>query len=285
MAHSICSTAQNGQLPYFRRLWDTLLAPGVDPERKLEQLFAVETEEFGLGTGFFTRIDPDAETQRFELVYGPQGELTDGNTVPLSESYCRKTIADPEGTMAVSDAAEEGWKGDPAYERFGLGSYVGTTVSIDGELYGTLCFADVTPRSDPISDEEIILVEMLGDWLTYELTRLGEPTNATPGGVEDRVVPPERLDSMLDALGSPTRRLVLLRLLEEPHNVSLDTLKRSIDTEHAAVQLHHNHLPKLERGGYIEQDADAGTVSRGPEFDDIEALLELLQRYGTESSG
>jgi len=42
------------------------------------------------------------------------------------------------------------------------------------------------------------------------------------------------------------------------------------------VVLRHNHLPKLEAHGLVEWNPDAGTVSRGPAFDEVEPALEVL---------
>lgn len=42
------------------------------------------------------------------------------------------------------------------------------------------------------------------------------------------------------------------------------------------VSLHHNHLPQLVDLGYIEWDAEAGVVSRGDAFEDIEPALRVL---------
>jgi len=98
-----------------------------------------------MNCAFLSHIDLETKTQRFEIVYGPHEVLKSDVPVPLSQSYCRKTITDPEGTMAVSDALAEGWEDDPAYETFGLRSYLGTRVSVDDELYGTLCFVDTAP--------------------------------------------------------------------------------------------------------------------------------------------
>lgn len=131
MAHPLSRPPQSGALPHFERLWRTLLAPGIDLGTKFERLCEVETEALDLSTAFLSRIDLDDETERFQIVYGPQDELTAETTVPLSTTYCRKTIAEPSGTLVVSDAADEGWDGDPAFERFGFETYVGTTVAAD----------------------------------------------------------------------------------------------------------------------------------------------------------
>jgi hypothetical protein len=42
------------------------------------------------------------------------------------------------------------------------------------------------------------------------------------------------------------------------------------------MELRHVHLPKLEAEDVIEWDSEAGTVSRGPSFEEIEPALRFL---------
>ena len=286
MSHSICTTGHGGELSYLQRRWSVLLAPERDLWSKLEYLFGEESEEFALEVAFFSRIDREAGTQHFEIVHGDHEHLAAGSPVPLSETYCRKTIAEPRGTMAVSDALADGWGDDPAYDTFGLGSYLGTTVTLEGDLYGTLCFASRAPREDPITDEEVALLELYGQWLTYEVNQwTGPPPRRSVHGLrEEPASPPApRLDSMLDALGNEARRSILLALRHDAPGTILDVSDRSTDTEEA-IQLYHTHLPKLAEDGYVEWDRDSNTLSRGPRFPDIEPLLRLLEEYLTGDS-
>lgn len=46
--------------------------------------------------------------------------------------------------------------------------------------------------------------------------------------------------------------------------------------ERLDMELSHVHLPKLEDSGLIEWDSEAGTVSRGPAFEEVEPVLRLL---------
>ena len=281
MAHTICRSPQSGVIPYLQRRWRVLLAPERDLWSKLEQLFGEEAGEFGLEYAFVSRIDRDAGTQQFEIVHGDHEHLAAGRTVPLSETYCRKTIAEPRGTMAVSDALAEGWGDDPAYDTFGLGSYLGTTLTLEGDLYGTLCFASRSPRQDPITDPEVALLELYGRWLSCELHQwTGPPAQNHPrSNLQEPARPPSpRLDSMLDALSNDTRRSILLALLHESPGTILDVSERSTDTDEA-IQLYHTHLPKLQGDGYLEWDRDSNTVSRGPQFHHIEPFLRFLEEY------
>lgn len=286
MIHSISTTTQNEKLAHIQRVWNSLLAPHVDLWSKLDQLFANETDEFGLQYGFFSRIDLDTETQRFEVVHGPSDNLQEKTDVPLETTYCRKTIADPAGTMVVNDALAEGWAGDPAYETFGFGSYVGTTVNAEGELYGTLCFARADPRDEPLTREEVILVEMYGQWVTYELNQwAGPPTHDTGDTADEYSMSPSQIDGIMDILSNHVRRCVLIAFLEGISEADIETLRQLSHVENNEKLLYHVHLPKLAHAGYIEWDRDSNVVARGPRFREIEPLLDLLKEHSTECFG
>ena len=280
MTHSICTSDADEVVPHFQRLWRTLLVPDVDPNARLEQLFEHETAEFDLEYAFVSSIDQEHGTERFDVVYGSHERVKPGTTVPLTETYCRKTIEHPEGTLAISDAVAEGWADDPAYQTFELGSYLGTTVSVDGEVYGTLCFADHEARTEPFVNVEKALVEMHGQWVSYVLALSEEPPIRTTriDAIEGRTVSREGIDSMMDALKNWTRRSVLMALLDATET-SLDALEGRVIDETERIQLHHSHLPRLANAGYVAWDADAGTVARGPRFSEVEPLVRLLREY------
>ena len=118
--------------------------------------------------GFVTEIEP-AEQAIVEAV-GEHELLQPGETCPIEESYCRRTI-EGDGFLAVADAVEEGWQDDRAYERFGLGSYIGGKLVVDGDLVGTLCFASNDPRGRPFTDSERTFVELASRWQGYEIQK------------------------------------------------------------------------------------------------------------------
>lgn len=284
MSQSMHVAAQSNELRYFERLWKDCLQPDLDFGTKIERLFRTETAEFDLDYGFLSRIDPEAETEQFVMTHGPHERLQAGETVPLSTTYCRKTITDPDGTVAISDAPAEGWGGDVAYETFGLDSYLGTTVTVEGELYGTLCFAKEEAREDPFTHEEQSLLEMHGEWVAHELHQWGGPPVADTIDeiAESREISPREIDSMVEALGTQPRRFVLFALLDDTVEDPLEILERTTVGDGARIELRHVHLPKLEQGDFIEWDRDSDLVTRGPEFAAIEPLLRLLDEYSSE---
>jgi hypothetical protein len=271
-------------LPYFQRLGRTLFAPSVDPNTRLGELFERETVEFDMEYAFLSQIDRESESQRYKIVHGAHEILNSTTTVPLSKTYCRETIAHPEGTLAVSDAPAEGWRNDPAYELFGFGSYLGTTVSVAGKTYGTLCFADSTVRGEPFTENEKALVDMYGQWVGYMLSYCDESLTreACIDTIEGRAVSSDGIDSMMDVLSTHTRRVILMALLGDTTETSITTLERGPHRNINRIQLYHKHLPKLAESGYINWDDDADTISKGPKFSEVEPLVQLLNEYEAE---
>lgn len=73
------------------------------------------------------------------------------------------------------------------------------------------------------------------------------------------------------------RLMITLLLLRDGQKSESDLLLRG-EPESREVEddLVENHLPKLEEAGYIEWDRESGTISKGPRFDEIEPILELM---------
>ncbi|ELY63374.1 hypothetical protein C492_07030 [Natronococcus jeotgali DSM 18795] len=93
------------------------------------------------------------------------------------------------------------------------------------------------------------------------------------------------MDHLLDVLANKYRRRVLVALLEHnpqddhdpqiPDNVNYE----AEDLESLMINMRHTHLPKLEDARFIEWDRETNTVRKGPQFEDIRPLLELMENH------
>jgi signal transduction histidine kinase len=137
-------------------------------EGKVDAILTIGCEYLDVPNGFLTRIEDG--TQHVEVSHATHPLLQPGETCPLDEAYCKRTL-EREQLLTIVEASDEGWAEDPAYETFGLETYVGGRVEADGERYGTLCFADTSPRDDPFTDAQRTFVELLTRWVSYELER------------------------------------------------------------------------------------------------------------------
>ena len=153
---------------YRRRLYGIVADAELTFDERLQRALALGCEYLDLETGILTHIEGDF--QRIVEAHGPHEGIQPGDECALSEAYCRKTIESDE-PMTVEHAAEAGWEDDPAYERFGLETYVGVKLMVDGDLYGTVCFADRSPRETGFSELELAFVDLLDRGIASTLER------------------------------------------------------------------------------------------------------------------
>jgi PAS domain S-box-containing protein len=150
----------------LQKLYEVAADADLTIAEKQSRLLETGRHHLDLPYGFITRITDDR--QLIVDAVGDHRLLQSGNSCPIEESYCRKTL-DTDGLLAIRDAVDAGWETDPAYERFELGSYIGGRIEVGGELYGTLCFAAADSRARAFTDSERTFVELASRWLAYEL--------------------------------------------------------------------------------------------------------------------
>ncbi|WP_265111409.1 helix-turn-helix domain-containing protein [Halosolutus halophilus] len=92
-------------------------------------------------------------------------------------------------------------------------------------------------------------------------------------------------DKVFDALADVHRRRLLVALLDHnPQDISdLSGVPWNIEeTEVEMAQKYHVHLPKLADYGFIDWHPDDEVAVKGPQFDEIKPVLELLDEHRDE---
>ena len=249
-------------------------------EMRRTEVLDLGCQYLDLPYGFVTEIDPT--TQRILASVGDHELLKPGAECPIEESYCRKTV-ESDGFLSVTNAATEGWEDDPAYERFDLGSYIGGKIVVEGELFGTVCFASHDPRGREFTDSERTFVEMASRWLGYEFqqrrqTRQLERQN-------------ERLDRFASQVSHDLRNplsaaMGRLELAIEEHGGDEDLLavKRSLNDADARI----DEMLEFARIGNVVADPQPVSLSDTADrawgtVDTGDATIELPD--GVEVSG
>jgi len=125
----------------------------------------------GVDSGFLTRIDQETDHWEIETTAETaDGEAPSGLEMDLRKTYCRETIEN-NAPLALHDAPNQGWTGDPAFELNENHTYLGTPLILKNKPYGTVCFVAEKPRSKPFSDAETLFAEHLTRLLERELER------------------------------------------------------------------------------------------------------------------
>ena len=143
---------------YRNQIYEIFAEPDGALEDQIEQALDIGTEYLDLSIGFFTRISD--ETQEILYATGDHPLIQPGESCPLDEAYCRRTI-EIDSQLAIEDATASAEISETAVQTFGLGAYIGAKILVDGDVYGTACFADPEPREDSFVDEERFFVELI----------------------------------------------------------------------------------------------------------------------------
>lgn len=99
------------------------------------------------------------------------------------------------------------------------------------------------------------------------------------------------LNELFKMLSHGYRRRVLMAVARANPQDEDDLTSESVANDHEGdaetmqlltQELYHTHLPKLARAGFIDWDREAGVITRGPRFDEIEPLLRLMYDHQDE---
>ena len=217
---------------------------------KLDRALAVGTAELGYPFAYATRIE-DGSVEVL-AVAGNHEDISVGKTTPLSDNYCQLTMAEQNPVAIGNAGADEALSELPVYAELGLECYIGAPITVDGEVYGSLCFAGTEPRDPELIEAQKLTVKTLAQWVGYELERSQREEE-----LERQV---ERLEEFSNIVSHDLRN---------PLNVAqgrLEIAQNNCDSRHLATVI--DALDRME--DIIE---DTLTLARqGQSVDEIEAV-------------
>lgn len=178
IAHRLASRARAGRIAAdsralrhaneaLQRLHSITARQDLTFDARIEHLLALGNELFGLELGIVSRIDGD--TYRVDHAVGPPGAPAPGTEFALGTTYCVHTLA-ADGPVAIHHVGDSPISGHPCYRRFGLESYLGVPLIVDGERYGTVNFTAAAPRKVPFDDTDCTLVRLLAEWIGRQVS-------------------------------------------------------------------------------------------------------------------
>ncbi|EMA37823.1 PAS domain-containing protein [Halobiforma nitratireducens] len=151
----------------LRRLVALAADTELSVEEKRSRMLALGCDYLGVSCGFVSRHTDDDWT--IVDVSGSHPEIRSGDPPP--DTPCRRRMLEEEGVVAFAGDGDEGGEGDvrDVDDDSQFPCFLGGRVTVDGDLYGTLCFVDETPRDREFTPTERTFVELLVQWLGYEL--------------------------------------------------------------------------------------------------------------------
>ncbi|MBC3765068.1 GAF domain-containing hybrid sensor histidine kinase/response regulator [Neptunicella marina] len=141
---------------------------GLSVAEKIKRILVLGTNTFSLPLALISHV----VEQRYivSFVHCANNEISPGDEFELGITYCIHTL-NAEGPLAFSHVAESEISSHPCYHTFGLESYIGIPLEVDGQRYGTLNFSGSEPRPQDFTEHDLELIRLFAQWIGNELTR------------------------------------------------------------------------------------------------------------------
>ncbi|RLM44872.1 response regulator [Haloarcula sp. Atlit-47R] len=263
----------------LREIYAVISRKDMDFEAKVKRLLEIGQHVLGTETAALSRIDGDRYV--FEIVTDRTGTTEAGDTVPLEATNCERAVIE-EQTLVLADIAED--RPDLAeragYTEMGISCYLGTPVIVDGSVFGTFCFYGTDPR-DSFSEWEVTLVELMGNWVSYEQERERREQELTRerNRLEDfaSVVSHDLRNPLSVAFG----RLTLVEEEYDGNPEHIESLHRSLERMDELI----DDVLALARGGHKVIDANETSLDDiiTAAWDTVESSDATLERIETDA--
>ncbi|MDO7083358.1 response regulator [Pseudocolwellia sp. AS88] len=135
---------------------------------KIQGILELGKQIFNLPLAIISEI----HEENYQVLYchTPNDEILPGTVFELGNTYCFHTyLADH--AIAFHHAGYSSIKSHPCYQNFGLESYIGVPLLVDGKRFGTLNFSGPEPSSRAFTNRELDLIQLFSHWIGSELTR------------------------------------------------------------------------------------------------------------------
>lgn len=137
-----------------------------DPSQQLEEALALTLELLDVEIGIISQVEDNLYTIRH--FYAPNAELEKGQTFELGNTYCSITLQ-AGGIISIDHMQVSAYRQHPCYGFFKLEAYIGIPIIVHGQIYGTLNFSSLKPKTFSSADRDFI--KLLSSWVSAVIER------------------------------------------------------------------------------------------------------------------
>lgn len=163
------NTVNSGE-KVIRKLYEITNSYDLGFETQVKELLKMGLERFNLDIGILSKIDNNQYVVKY-CVAPEDVELISGSNFDFDTTYCHITCSEDAPTALEYIGEHDQYASHPAYEAFGLESYIGMPIKLNGKLYGTLNFSSPTPYKRKFKDVDIDALLLMTSWIEVELIR------------------------------------------------------------------------------------------------------------------
>ncbi len=134
----------------------------------MNALLRLGRDFFGLSVGLLSRVTDE----RYEVLHAvtPDGVKLEG-LVCRTEEMCCSRVLEAGHPLGVEHVSASDWRDLPACTEFGLEAYLGAPLSVDGKIYGTLCFSSFLPHERVFTEGDLEILRLMAQWAGGEMMR------------------------------------------------------------------------------------------------------------------
>jgi len=146
----------------LRALNEIAALPKLSTHEQLRQALQLGAEFYGMPTGIIGQITTD--TYQVKIQVSPPDTLLDGQCIPIDETYCSITLRgnDVLAIAAISRSEHAAHLCNPS---FALESYIGTSIWVAGQRFGTLCFTSSQARTTDFDEADKEFIRLFARWV------------------------------------------------------------------------------------------------------------------------
>jgi PAS domain S-box-containing protein len=155
----------------IRNLYEVTANIELSFSARIEQILQMGCQRFALEVGILSKIENN--TAEVMNVYASENyplSICQGDTFNLSGTFCHETIK-VNKAISIVNASKNKWKNHPCHINMKIENYLGTTVIVDGNIYGTLNFYSINTQSSSFKSLQIELLKLMAQWLGSEIER------------------------------------------------------------------------------------------------------------------
>ena len=152
----------------LRQLHTITAQQNISLDEKIQGILELGIKTFDLPLALISRISG----QDYLVMYAqtPENAVSPGTHFELGSTYCSHTLK-ANGPLSFDHAGASHIKDHPCYQGFGLESYIGAPLILNGDVYGTINFSSPDIHPEPFSPDDHELIWLFSKWVSNELTR------------------------------------------------------------------------------------------------------------------
>lgn len=161
-----------GQGKRIQLLYEATSNSGLSLDDRITETLKLGCRVLNMEIGKLGTQDPKNNKSTFlNTIAPPELPAKRGLVLPLDKTFCNITFS-TSGPIAIHHVSTSSYKDHPAAEFLGMEAYIGTTIYVHDEKFGTVNFSNRAPMKKPFTQEDIDFVNLLGKWISVTMEQI-----------------------------------------------------------------------------------------------------------------